>query len=235
MSHAFAQRPIIQIAGVKDAAEARMVAACGATHVGFPLRLPVHEPDIDESTAAAIMAGLPANVLPVLITYLTVAEEIVAFCRELGCATVQLHGDIACEDVRRLRRLAPRLTIFKSLVVGRFEEARLCDLCTRFAPFVDAFITDTYDPRSGASGATGLTHDWAISRRLVERSSKPVVLAGGLTPANVADAIAATGCAGVDSHTGVEGDDGAKCPDKVAEFVVRARHAFCRRTATMPL
>ena len=56
--------------------------------------------------------------------------------------------------------------------------------------WVDGFITDTYAPETGASGATGRTHDWTVSHRLAMLSPKPVILAGGLTPSNVRQAIA---------------------------------------------
>jgi phosphoribosylanthranilate isomerase len=94
------------------------------------------------------------------------------------------------------------------------------------AELVDAFITDTFDPATGASGATGKTHDWQISRRLVEISPQPVILAGGLTPDNVREAILAVQPAGVDCHTGVEDASGRKDADKVRRFVAEARAGF---------
>ncbi len=69
---------------------------------------------------------------------------------------------------------------------------------------MDAYITDTYDPVTKASGATGKTHNWEISKNLVELSAKPVILAGGLNPENVYDAILKVKPAGVDVHTGIE-------------------------------
>ena len=99
-------------------------------------------------------------------------------------------------------------------------------LVTHLSPYVDAFITDTFDPVTGASGATGKTHDWTISRRLVELSTKPVILAGGLTPANVGEATRVVKPAGVDVHTGVEDENSRKNPYLVARFVHEARKAF---------
>ncbi|MBP2681380.1 MAG: phosphoribosylanthranilate isomerase, partial [Candidatus Krumholzibacteriota bacterium] len=96
----------------------------------------------------------------------------------------------------------------------------------RFAPFVDAFLTDTFDESTGRWGATGKTHDWSVSRRLVERSSRPVILAGGLTPQNVARAIREVRPAGVDAHTGVEDSRGRKDRSLVERFVAEARRAF---------
>jgi phosphoribosylanthranilate isomerase len=91
---------------------------------------------------------------------------------------------------------------------------------------VDAFITDTFDPETGASGATGKTHDWEVSRKLVKMSARPVILAGGLNPANVRQAIYAVNPAGVDAHGGVEHPDGKKDRELVDTFVREATDAF---------
>lgn len=216
----------IQIAGVIDAAEAQLLLDCGVRYLGFPLRLPVNREDLTEAAAAAIVRGLPPGAHGVLITYLDHAADIAGFCRELGVRAVQVHGDIAAAELARLRRLEPGLTIIKSLVVGLYGSGELRAQLERLAPWVDAFITDTYDPSTGATGATGRTHDWSVSRSLVRCSPRPVILAGGLTPANVGDAIRAVRPAGVDSHTGVEGVDGRKRRDRVAQFVAAARAAF---------
>jgi phosphoribosylanthranilate isomerase len=154
------------------------------------------------------------------------AGAIADFCRALGARTVQLHGDVSRAELERLRERDPSLTIIKSLVVGRHAVSVLERLAVELAPLVDGFITDTYAPETDASGATGRTHDWAVSRRLVELSPKPVILAGGLTPANVRQAIAAVRPAGVDVHTGVEDASGRKDRGKVLAFVSEAGAGF---------
>jgi phosphoribosylanthranilate isomerase len=217
---------LIQVAGIHDADEARQVIDCGVRWLGFPLRLPVHAEDLSEAQAAGIIAALPDDVHAVLITYLDRADEILAFCRQLSVAVVQLHGEIPLSELERLRRAAPELAIIRSLVVGLHQAAELEARVHAQAGLVDAFITDTYDPATGASGATGRTHDWAVSRRLVECSPRPVILAGGLTAQNVAAAIRAVQPAGVDVHTGVEDAAGRKCARKLEQFVAEARRAF---------
>ena len=217
---------LIQIAGVIDAAEAQMLQQCGIRYLGFPLRLPVHREDLTEEEAAAIIKSLAPPVFGVLITYLHEASEIAAFCHALGARIVQLHGDIERDELKRLKTLDPNLTVIKSLVIGMHEDKTLEALVSKLSPFVDAFITDTFDPKTGASGATGKTHDWRISRRLVELADKPVILAGGLTPENVKRAILEVRPAGVDSHTGVEDSNGRKSREKVRKFVSEAQEAF---------
>jgi phosphoribosylanthranilate isomerase len=220
------ESPLIQVAGIIDAAEAALVQDCGVRFLGFPLRLPVNREDLTEAEAAAIIRSLRPPVRGVLITYLAEAEAIAAFCRALGARMVQLHGDIPAAELARLRELDPGLTVIKSLVVGLHPMPVLERLVAELGPLVDGFLTDTYAPDTGAAGATGRTHDWALSRRLVELSTRPVILAGGLTPANVRQAIAAVRPAGVDVHTGVEDAAGRKDRAKLLAFVEEASAAF---------
>jgi len=217
---------LVQIAGVIDAAEAQMLQQCGVRYLGFPLRLPVHREDLTEEEAAAIIKSLAPPIFGVLITYIHQASEIAALCHALGARIVQLHGDIGRDEVKRLKTLAPSLTVIKSLVVGMRDDKALEAMARELSPLVDAFITDTFDPKTGASGATGKTHDWRVSRRLVELADRPVILAGGLTPENVKRAILEVQPAGVDSHTGVEDPTGRKSREKIRKFMSEAKQAF---------
>lgn len=216
----------IQVAGVRDLDEARLLMDCGVRHLGFPLRLPVNAEDLSEAEAATIIRAIRPPCFGVAITYQDAADDVARFMDYLGAAIVQLHGDISPGELRKLRQLRPGLRIIKSLVVGEHTEPELAAMARGLGEFVDAFITDTFDPESGASGATGKTHDWQISRRLVEVSPKPLILAGGLTPQNVREAIRAVRPAGVDVHTGVEDPSGRKDADKVRRFVAEARAGF---------
>lgn len=139
---------------------------------------------------------------------------------------MQLHGAIAVEELARIRAAAPSLRIIKSLVVRGDNLGELQRSIAASAPYVDAYITDSFDPASGAEGATGLTHDWAVDRALVATSPRPVILAGGLTADNVGEAIRRVRPAGVDVHTGIEGADGRKDPELTRRFVTEARRAF---------
>ncbi len=219
---------IIQIAGIHDLTEANLLLSHGVDWLGLPLRLAHHAEDLTEEAAARIIRTIPHPGAAILITYLTDAAEIGAFCQQLGVSKVQLHNEASVETLRALKSFAPDLFVIKSLVVRGDNAGALAENVSLFAPYVDGFITDTYDAETGATGATGKTHDWRISRRLVEISPKPVILAGGLTPDNVAAAIARVKPAGVDAHTGVEGPSGRKDSKLVQAFVMEARQAFAR-------
>lgn len=218
----------IQVAGVHDADEARMLAVAGVEWIGLPLRLPVNREDVTDAQAAGIVrACAGTGVEFVLITYLRTAADIAALALGLGVRHVQVHGGIAVEELDRLHGALPGGVRIKSLVIRPGQgAAEVLAEARRLAPHVEAFITDTYNPATGASGATGLTHDWAISREVVQAALRPVILAGGLTAANVGEAIRAVRPAGVDTHTGVEGPDGRKAPERVRAFVAASWAAF---------
>lgn len=219
---------LIQVAGIIDKSEADLMVECGVDWLGLPLRLPSGKDDISEEDARTIIGNLPSDRAGVLISYLTVAAEIAEFCDELGCTIVQLHGDVTPNELASLRQLRPNLQVLKSLVVREDNLAELLAQVDESQEFVDMFITDTFDPATGAKGATGKTHDWSISAELAARSTKPLMLAGGLTPENVADAVRAVRPAAVDAHTALEGTDGRKDRDKVLRFVRESRDAFAK-------
>ncbi len=217
---------VIQIAGTRNLNEAKMLLENGADYIGFPLRLAYHSPDLPEGEVAEIIAKLNCQAKSVLITYLDSAKEIADLCRFLNVQNVQLHGAIYPNEVQKLREIAPNLLIIKSLIVRSGNLDELHKTVDQFADLADAFITDTFDPKTGATGATGKTHDWSVSRRLVEYSPKPVILAGGLNPANIGPAILTVRPAGVDAHTGLENTAGWKDANLVRHFIRTARDTF---------
>lgn len=219
---------IIQIAGVLDAVDCHTLIDAGVDFVGIPLRLKDGREDLSEAAARDLVASLPEHIRVVVITYLDSADKIIGLCDEVGVNWVQLHGAISADEIRRIRARRPGLSIIKSVIVSGHDGEQLITEARAFESLVDAFITDTYDPHSGRSGATGKTHDWNISRALVEALRKPVILAGGLTPDNVTAAITQVAPVGVDAHTGVEGENGRNDPVRVRQFVAAARQAFAR-------
>lgn len=222
----------VQIAGVHDHAEAVMLAEAGVAWIGIPLCLPVNREDLTRDEAAAVVAAGAPPATFVLITYLRRGVEIARLAQRLGVRHVQIHGPVAPPDLAILREALPGVVVIKSLVVQPGQPAdELLRLQEHLAAHVDAFILDTYDPTTGASGATGRTHDWSVSRAIVMASPRPVIMAGGLTPSNVRQAILAVRPAGVDAHTGVEGPDGRKDPARVRAFVVAAHGAFAELDA----
>lgn len=219
-------KDLIQIAGVIDKEEAIMLMSTGVDNLGFPLRLLVHKEDLTEDEAVEVIKTISLPHRAVLITYLYNAEEIIKLCTKLNVKIVQLHGKISHEELERTKLLRPDLEIIKSLVIAENNYPELERTINTLSDFVDAFITDTFDPATGAEGATGKTHDWNISRKLVEISPKPVIIAGGLNHTNVKKAILEIRPAGVDAHTGVESKDGRKNYELVKKFVEESKEGF---------
>jgi len=218
----------VKICGVKRAEDAGLAVAAGADALGFLVGQTHTSADfIAPLTAKAIAASLPSGVIGVLVTHLTDPGDVLDLAVLTGLTTVQLHGEIWPEDVARLRRAAPDLTFLKSFHVT--DEAGLA-YGEAFVGLVDGFVLDTANPKTGQIGGTGQTHDWNLSRRIVERyRSVPVILAGGLNPDNVAEAIAAVGPFGVDVNSSTKGTDGFKSEAKARAFVANARGAFGKR------
>lgn len=222
-------RGYVQVAGVHDVEEMLLLARCGVDAAGFPLRLAVHAEDCDEHAAAVIIQeqrGQGVAIAAACITYETDPQKAAALARRIGASMLQLHADVTVDSLARLRSIVPDIVIIKSLIVGRCSVDELIAEALGAAPYVDAFITDTYDPQSGATGATGLVHDWDASRRIARTVERPLMLAGGLGPDNVAEAIRFVGPAAVDAHTGLEGLDGRKDEALVSAFVQQARQGY---------
>ncbi len=217
---------IIQIAGVVDLEEALMLVDQGVEYIGFPLRLKDGREDLSEEDARLIISKIKPKSKPVLITYLEKAKEISEFCKYLDVDIIQLHGEIELNEVKYLKGSSPNLLVIKSLIVKEDNFKDLDLQIKNFSQYVNMFITDTYDPQTGRTGATGKMHDWEISRKIVELSPKPVILAGALNPNNVREAILKVKPAGVDSHTGVESPDGKKSLRLVRKFVTEAQKGF---------
>ena len=216
----------IQVAGVIDKPEAEMLINCGVHYLGFPLRLPVNKEDLTENEAAEIIKTLLPPVYGVVISYSSTAKEAIELCDKLNAKIIQLHGPIEPDELRKLKNLRSDILVIKSLVIKENNTEELIKTITKTESYVEAYITDTFNPATGASGATGKTHNWEISKHFVELSTKPVILAGGLNADNVYEAILKVKPAGVDVHTGVENKSGRKDERLVKKFVTETKRAF---------
>ena len=212
-----------QIAGISNLTDALAVERAGADSIGFTIGLPTGPHNgLTAEGAAVIIRALPPLIVPLVITYYDTAAAVVPLCNQLGVTTVQLHGGAAPKEIAAMRAALPGLKVILAVsVTGTDAIVR----AQRLAAAADALILDTYDPATGRHGATGKTHDWQLSRRIVAAVPKPVILAGGLNPHNVADAIRTVRPWAVDVHTGVERPDGSTDHDLVRAFVSAARSA----------
>jgi phosphoribosylanthranilate isomerase len=221
----FSWPPRVQVAGVSSLEEALFCAQIGVNAVGFTLELPTgtHD-DLTREKARTIIQRLPGNLLPVIVTYLQEAESARGLVTEVRAKAVQFHGGISEKEIRRFRDLCPGI-----MTIGRVTvtDQSAVETASQFRPPLwDAIILDSYDPETGRRGATGLTHDWTVSAEIVRATSIPAILAGGLNPDNVAEAIRLVRPAGGDAHTGLENADGTRSFHKIRAFAQAAVRAF---------
>ena len=208
----------IKICGMRRAEDARAAAVAGVDAVGCLVGLDYATPDRLEAAAArAIFESLPPFVDRVLVTHRTALAEVVALMRETAASVAQLQGDFPLVAISALREALPYASIVKTVHVTGEDSVAAALAAARVA---DAVLLDT--KTRGRIGGTGKTHDWSISAKIVASSPKPVILAGGLTPDNVAAAIAKVQPYAVDVNSGARGADGWKDHKKIRAFIEAA-------------
>jgi phosphoribosylanthranilate isomerase len=206
----------------QTAADIASCVAGGVDAVGVLVQVRHRAEDaIGLSDAARLLRTVPPYVGRYAVTHATDLTELVALAA-LPVDTIQLHGDVSLQTAARLRAALPNLRYLKAVhVTGAAWDLDFSCL-RRWEEVVDAFVLDSVDPATDRIGGTGRTHDWRISARIVAAARLPVVLAGGLTPANVAAAVERVAPWGVNVNSGVE-RDGVKDRLLVEQFVQAAR------------
>ena len=205
----------VKICGITNLADARAAIAAGADALGFVF-VPGTPRFIAPDLAGEIVRELPPFIARVGLFVdaetRTVAEALV----RSGMDTLQFHGEETPDLVRQFRRAVKVMKAFR--VRGEETLMRL----PAYADAVDAILLDAYV--AGANGGTGAQFDWKLAVQARDLG-RPLVLAGGLTPANVADAVRTVRPYGVDVSSGVESAPGRKDSAKLAEFVRAAKSA----------
>lgn len=213
----------IKICGITSVEDALLVASAGGDAVGlnFYRRSPRC---VAHSVARTIVDRLPDHVVKVGVFVNAPVEEIVPVCSDLGLDWVQLHGDEPPDVVARLHPL-PVIRVFRLQDDSIDPVAAYLTACRHvgYPPrmvLIDAFLPSQY-------GGTGNVADWGAAARCARNPDwPPVVLAGGLTADNVAEAIRAAAPSAVDTASGVEESPGKKHPEKTRRFVQQAKQAF---------
>ena len=201
----------VKICGITRPEDAVAAADAGADAIGL-LFYEGSRRCVSRERAAAILAELPPFVTPVALFVNEAVETIKSICDEVGVRTVQLHGD---EPPAVARQLAP-LTVIKAFRVGSPADLEALAGHPASAYLLDARVEGSY-------GGTGESFDWALAARA--RRYGRIIVAGGLTPENVAEAVRVARPFGVDTSSGVESAPGVKDKAKVAAFVAAARGA----------
>jgi phosphoribosylanthranilate isomerase len=140
-------------------------------------------------------------------------EEIIEYC---GLSYAQLHGNENPKFCERVERFVSPCRVIKAF---RVSEESKSDEFTPYAPVIHGYLLDTY--KKGSAGGTGETFNWNIIKRL--NLQRPMILAGGLTPGNIEEALAQVQPFGVDVNSGVEIEPGIKDHAKLNDFVQKVR------------
>jgi len=208
---------------MQSVAEMELAVRYGAGAVGLVSRMPSGPGPIADDLIAAIAGRVPPGIATFLLTSERSAAVIADQVRRLGPTTVQIVDRPEARCRAALRRLLPALGIVQVVHVTGPEAAAAA---AEAASDADAILLDSGNPALAVKelGGTGRTHDWAVSRRIRDAVGVPVWLAGGLTPANVARAIAEVRPFGVDVCSGVR-TNGALDEAKLTAFVAAVREA----------
>ena len=203
----------IKICGLRRAEDVSAAVDADADAIGFNFWTGTKR-YIDPLDAAKIIKDLPPAVLPVGVFVDSAPGHILEVAAATGIRAVQLHGE---ENPEILSALDGFKTIKAIKISERLEPAKL-------EAFRKADIILLDRAVNGMVGGTGVTFDWALAAEAQKYAT--ILLAGGLNPENVAEAIRRVQPWGVDVASGVENEPGVKDPARIREFIRNAREAF---------
>ena len=214
----------VQIAGIKTTEDALMCVKYDCDAIGLLVgRTHTSDDFISINKAKEIIDALPAFVSSVIITHLENAEEIIEILKETNANTVQLHSYITESEVKKIREALPYVKILRLIHVS--EDGKLLNELEK--DFIgDCLFLDSINTKTNQFGGTGLTHDWNKSASIVKESKLPVILAGGLNPSNVKEAINLVKPYAVDTNSGCKGKDGYRDERNTYLFIKNSKEAL---------
>ena len=216
-------RTRVKICCIASIDEAQLAVKAGADAIGLVGKMPSGPGPISDSKIRDIAREVPPAVSCFMLTSETTASGVAEHLLRTGVSTVQLVQHMSLAETLSLDRV---LLSTRRVQVIHVEDESALELVARYEPYVNAFLLDSGRPNADTPelGGTGRTHDWELSRKIVEASAKPVFLAGGLDADNVGEAIAKVRPYGVDLCSGVR-TGGHLDPEKLNRFMTAVRHA----------
>ena len=215
---------LVQIFEVQSPEEAAALVRLGVDHIGVLVGDGAFPRELSVASTNAIFAVVPAGRKRVALSLSPNLEEVARVVEETRPDIVQVQAEIddfPVEMTRALKTGFPEVSIMRAIPV--IDETSI-ETAASYLDVADFLLLDSYDPGTRQFGALGRTHDWSLSRRIVDEVGIPVILAGGLGPENVAAAISAVRPAGVDSKTRTDRlDRSGKDLAKVHAFVAAAK------------
>ena len=219
---------LVQIYETSTPEEARALADLSVDHIGVLVGDGSFPREQSVGRAQRIFSAIPPSSKGVALVLSADIKHIEHIVLQLKPAIVHLGAStdlLGCSAVRQLKERLSPVTMMRSIpVIGEESIA----LAQSYDAVADLLLLDSHKPGDVQIGALGVTHSWVIDRRIIESANIPVIIAGGLGPANVADAIKTVRPAGVDSKTRTDKEDGSHTKDleKVKQFVSESK---CQR------
>jgi phosphoribosylanthranilate isomerase len=218
---------IVQVYAFTSVEQACQAAEMGVDHIGFVAGDYGLVPgELSFVQARAMVEALPAHATAVALTMATDVDEILRMARFVRPGIIHISTDMQDVDLPKMKELRASLPqgicLMKAISVTDQTTLQAAEL---YAAESDFLLLDTKSVSIAGIGVSGKTHDWSISRQIVERVRIPVILAGGLSPENVAESIDSVHPYGVDSntHTNMPGELVAKDMNRIRLFVEAAR------------
>lgn len=212
----------IKICATANLDDALVSLDAGANALGFILTASPRQ--ITPEAAAEIIAALPPSVEKIGVVVNETPQRLAELARQIGLTGLQLHGDEPPEQMPEFRRALGLRKIIKTLQARELlADPTKLDAYLAQRQSYDGILLDSGSPE--ARGGTGVPFDWNAALPLVQsiKEAVPVIIAGGLTPGNVADAVRLFDPCGVDVVSGVERATGRKDPVKLRAFIEAAR------------
>jgi len=204
----------IKVCGIMDHAELQQAVSAGVDAVGFIVEIDDSRHRLSAKDAADLIKLVPLFTQSVAVIAPEDVEGAVQLAELIGADVLQVHGSLSAADLAELKGRVSQKLVAAVAAGSNLNEIR------NYAVSADAVLLDSV--AQGKLGGTGAVHDWNKSAAIVESLKVPVILAGGLNPANVADAIEKVRPYAVDASSGLE-TDGKKDSQKIFSFVREVR------------
>ena len=208
----------VKICGLTREEDLAVAVAAGADAVGFLVGVTSSPRNLTLERAKTLLKHVPVFIDSVVVTAPKNIEWLLEVCERLKPSAIQIHGKDQL-DSSEIQETITGMRLIKTVYVTEdaLNEKVIDDLKLFDAVLLDSFSMEQY-------GGTGKVHDWTLSKQIRENVAPvPVILAGGLKPENIKEAILAVEPYAVDVASGVEASPGIKDPKKVRAFVENAK------------
>jgi phosphoribosylanthranilate isomerase len=208
----------VKICGITQKEDLDAAAATGADAVGFVVGTAASPRNISLEKAEKLIRQVPPFVKSVLVTVPTSIDKLTETYKKLNPDAIQIHGGnlLAAASVRLKFPNTPLIKAVNANSPNALDEA------SRALKIFDAVLLDSFT--KGKYGGTGIVHDWKLSNRIKQAiHPTPLILAGGLNPENVAEAVRVVQPYAVDVSSGVELQPGIKDHQKMMNFIKNAK------------